>query len=323
MRLSDLDVGNRRSSIWAWAFILAVSLSAGVPALAEGPGNPTGAPSEGLLPVATASAAVRDLPIYVEAIGIAVASRTTVVRSNVEGRLTEIDFTAGQPVQTGDLLAKMNPRADRAGLERHATDLRAPASGVIGEPLRRTGDAISPRTPLTTISRIDPIVVALSLPKAALREIRRNPSDGRVRARAYGTDPLQPLAEGYLRTDDDDRPQEAAHRNLTAMFPNGDHALSPGMTVEVRLRGNATRPTLAIPRTAIRRSSTGYYTYMVTKSGTAHRRPLVLGNTTGNLVVVREGLRPGDVVVTDGQDELIEGSRVAIVAGPSPGKGSE
>jgi multidrug efflux system membrane fusion protein len=57
---------------------------------------------------------------------------------------------------------------------------------------------------------------------------------------------------------------------------------------------------------------------MVTKSGTAHRRPLVPGNITGDFVVVRAGLRPGDVVVTDGQDQLTEGSRVAVVAGPSP-----
>lgn len=323
MRFSDPNVGGRRRSIWASALVLAVSLLAAVPTLAQGPGSSMGASGEGLLPVVTTSAAMHDLPVYLKGAGIAVASKTTFVRSDVEGRLTEIDFTAGQPVQTGDQLAKVDSPANQAGFERDATDIRAPASGVVGEPLRRAGDTISPHTTLATISRIDPILVVFNLPKTALREIHRHASHERIRARAYGTDPLQPLAEGYLRTDDHQRPQEAAEGKLVAMFPNGDHALSPGMTVEVLLRGNATRPALAIPRTAIRRSPTGYYTYMVTKSGTAHRRPLVPGNITGDFVVVRAGLQPGDVVVTDGQDQLTEGSRVAVVAGPSPGSTPE
>lgn len=277
-------------------------------------------PDERPMPVVTASAAPRTVPIYLRGIGTAVASKTTVVRSDVEGRLTQVDFTADQPVQTGDLLARIDSRADQAGSERHTAAVSAPASGVIGEPMRRAGDRISPHTSLAIISRIDPIRVDFDLPETALREVRRHASHQRIAAKVYGTDVLHPLAEGYLRTEDDERPPEPAKRTLTAIFPNAAHALSPGMTVEVLLRGNATRRALVIPRTALRQSSIGYYTYIVTKSGTAHIRPLVLGDTNGEYLVVQEGLRPGDVVVTDGQEQLTEGSHVAIVAGPSPGQ---
>ncbi|WP_425067509.1 efflux RND transporter periplasmic adaptor subunit [Reyranella sp.] len=319
------------------------------------------------MPVVTAAAAIREVPIYLKGIGEAVASRTTVVRSGIAGRLSEIAFTEGQPVQAGDLLARLDSRpfqaqldqsiairdrdqalqalqastpaskvqahllersiandearVEQARAERNATDIRAPASGVVGRPLHRIGDIITPgdKTGLVVISRIDPISVVFTLPEMLLHTVPPQ-SNGHhlIRVRAYGKDRLHPLAEGRLVLGDDGNPQETRTGRLVATFPNTDRALSPGLSVDVVVRGNGSRAALTIPLAAIRQSDVGYYTYIVTESETAHVRPLILGTTSDDVVVVREGLRPGDVVVTDGQDQLSEGSHLAIVAGPSP-----
>lgn len=316
------------------------------------------------MPVVTAAAAIREVPIYLKGNGEAVASRTTVVRSGIAGRLSEIDFTEGQPVQAGDLLARLDSRPFQAALdhsiairdrdqalqvstpaskvqahplersiasdearveqaraERNATDIRAPASGVVGRPLHRVGDIITPgdKTGLVVISRIAPISVVFTLPEMLLHTVPPQ-SNGHdlIRVRAYGKDRLHPLAEGRLVLGDDGNPQETRTGRLVATFPNTDRALSPGLSVDVVVRGNGSRAALTIPLAAIRQSDVGYYTYIVTESETAHVRPLILGTTSDDVVVVREGLRPGDVVVTDGQDQLSEGSHLAIVAGPSP-----
>ena len=72
---------------------------------------------EASLPVVTAIASTRDVPTYLTSIGTVVASKTTVVRSGIEGELTEIDFTAGQRVQAGDLLARVNAVDDPAHVQ--------------------------------------------------------------------------------------------------------------------------------------------------------------------------------------------------------------
>lgn len=312
--------GRKTGAMQVAALALACAIAMTSPTRAQVPGRQSGGPSESPMPVVTASAALRTLPVYLRSVGTAVASRTTVVRSAVGGNLTEIDFTAGQRVVAGDLLARVEPRLDGARLERDATEIRAPASGMVGGALRHVGDRVSPadETGIVTIGRTEPISVVFALPETMLRAVREKLLQGNLPVRAYGRDKVHALAEGHLRRGDQKSRQGADAGELVATFANTDHALTPGMRVDVRVPANATRSALAIPLAAVRRSSAGYYTYMVTRHETAHVRPLTLGIVTDDLAVVREGLWPGDVIVTDGQEQLTEGSRVAIVEGPSP-----
>ncbi len=312
--------GRKTAAIQVAALASACAIAMTSPTRAQVPSPQSGGPNETPMPVVTASAALRTVPVYLESVGTAVASRTTVVRSAVGGNLTEIDFTAGHRVVAGDLLARVEPRADQARRDQDATEVRAPASGMVGGALRRVGDRVSPgdQTGIVTISRTDPISVVFALPETMLRAVREKLLQGNLPVRAYGHDKVHALAEGQLRRGDL-KPQQGADKGkLVATFANTDHALTPGMRVDVLVPANATRTALAIPLAAVRRSSAGYYAYMVTRHETAHVRPLTLGLVTDDFVVVREGLRPGDVIVTDGQEQLTEGSHVAIVEGPSP-----
>lgn len=341
--------GHRTGAMQVAALALACTIAVTGPGRAQSRN-----PDEWPMPVVTASATPRTVPIYLRGIGTAVASRTIVVRSGTGGELTAIDVTPGQRVQAGDLLARVDSRAAQARLDKEialrdrdqalprqresilkadearvsaaradldATYIRAPASGIVGHTVRQVGDKVRPgdETGIVTIGRTEPIAVILTPPKTIVHALRKKLIDGSLEVKTYGHDKLTPLAEGRLLHGDEEDPQDPDKDQLVATFPNRDHALSPGMRVEVLVPAEGTRTALAIPLAAVRHSAAGYYTYLVTMSGTAHIRPLVLGDTNGEYVVVQEGLRPGDVVVTDGQDQLIEGRRVAIVVGPSPG----
>ena len=339
---------------------------------------------EALVPVVTASAATRDVPIYLKGIGTAVASKTTVVRSRIQGKLSTINFIAGQQVLVGDILARLDSHAYQAHLDQYiairdrdqallantvatlipksglssaaktslnlvdaqrvqihqlkgaiendearvarariklaSTELRSPASGVAGKPLHRVGDIIAPagENGLVVISQIEPISVVFTLPEITLRVIQRQLVDGPAEVRVYSDDKVHPLAEGRLVLGYNGKPQKTGKGELEAMFPNKDHTLSPGMHVEVLVRGTFKRAALTIPLAAVRQSTAGYYTYIVTESRTAHVRPITLGTNTDGAVVVRDGLSPGEVVVIDGQYQLTEGSHVVVVEGPVP-----
>ena len=62
------------------------------------------------VPVATATVAKRDVPLYLDGIGSATAYKTVTVHTQVDGRLDEVFFQEGQAVKKGDLLAQIDPR---------------------------------------------------------------------------------------------------------------------------------------------------------------------------------------------------------------------
>src|SRR5258708_23072130 len=58
-----------------------------------------------------------EVPIYLRGVGTVIAYNTDVVRSQIQGQLTQITFTEGQTVKQGDLLAQIDPRPYQAQLD--------------------------------------------------------------------------------------------------------------------------------------------------------------------------------------------------------------
>jgi membrane fusion protein, multidrug efflux system len=61
------------------------------------------------VPVLAASPRVQDVPVYLDAVGAVRALNTVTVRSQVDGKLIAVNFTEGQDVQKGDVLAEIDP----------------------------------------------------------------------------------------------------------------------------------------------------------------------------------------------------------------------
>jgi multidrug efflux system membrane fusion protein len=76
---------------------------------------PTAAPAA--VPVVAGAVLRHDVPIYLRGVGTVIAYNTTVVRSQIQGQLTDITFTEGQTVKAGDLLAEIDPRPYQAQLD--------------------------------------------------------------------------------------------------------------------------------------------------------------------------------------------------------------
>src|SRR6266850_8115144 len=69
------------------------------------------------VPVVAGVVAQHDVPIYLTGVGTVVAYNTVVVRSQIQGQLVSINFTEGQTVHTGDLLAQIDPRPYQAQID--------------------------------------------------------------------------------------------------------------------------------------------------------------------------------------------------------------
>jgi membrane fusion protein, multidrug efflux system len=91
------------------AVLLAVRHAAAQPAAAPAP-TPPG------VPVQVAETARADVPVFVRGIGTAQAFQSVLVRARVDGTLDRINFTEGQEVKPGDVLAVIDPRPYQAAL---------------------------------------------------------------------------------------------------------------------------------------------------------------------------------------------------------------
>ncbi|HTC04014.1 MAG TPA: efflux RND transporter periplasmic adaptor subunit [Xanthobacteraceae bacterium] len=98
--------------------LLAVVLAGGAGfALLAKSKSPAAPPAPPPVPIVAGAVAQHDVPIYLTGVGTVVAYNTVVVRSQIQGQLVSINFTEGQTVHAGDLLAQIDPRPYQAQIE--------------------------------------------------------------------------------------------------------------------------------------------------------------------------------------------------------------
>ena len=86
------------------------------------------------IPVTTAVAEQKDVPLYVRGIGTVQAYNTAVIRTRVDGEIVKVAFQEGQDVKAGDPLFQIDPRPFQAALdEATATQTRNQAQLVGAE----------------------------------------------------------------------------------------------------------------------------------------------------------------------------------------------
>ena len=75
------------------------------------------------VPIVAGVVAQHDVPIYLSGVGTVIAYNTDVVRAQIQGQITSINFTEGQAVHAGDLLAQIDPRPYQALIEQYTGNL--------------------------------------------------------------------------------------------------------------------------------------------------------------------------------------------------------
>jgi len=74
-------------------------------------------------PIVAGTVAQHDVPIYLTGVGTVIAYNTDIVRAQIQGQIISINFTEGQTVHAGDLLAQIDPRPYQALVEQYTANL--------------------------------------------------------------------------------------------------------------------------------------------------------------------------------------------------------
>ena len=224
-------------------------------------------------------------------------------------------------------------RADQAQIDNVKlnlvyTRITAPVSGRIGLRQIDVGNMVHASDPngLFVITQLQPIAVIFSLPQDNLQAVSQHMNKGKLAVDAYSRDDQTKIATGFLTTIDNQIDTTTGTGKLKAVFDNRDHSLWPNEFVNVHLLLEVRKNNTVIPSAAIQRGPQGTYVFTVKPDKTAEMRTVTASISQGNFTAISQGLQPGDLVVTDGQDKLQPNTKVEIRGGDgqngSPGQGN-
>lgn len=213
-------------------------------------------------------------------------------------------------------------RADQAQIDNVKlnlvyTRITAPVSGRIGLRQIDVGNIVHASDPngLLVITQLEPIAVIFNLPQDNLQSVAQHMRNSKLSVEAYSRDDQTKLATGSLTTIDNQIDVTTGTGKLKAVFDNRDRSLWPNQFVNVHLLLEVRKNNTVVPSAAIQRGPQGTYVFSVKPDKTAEMRPVTVSFSQGNFVAVSQGLQPGDMVVTDGQDKLQQGTHVEIRSG--------
>jgi multidrug efflux system membrane fusion protein len=197
------------------------------------------------------------------------------------------------------------------------TRINAPISGKTGSLHITAGNVVKANdTVLVGIRQISPIYVTFAVPAENLPEIRRrtNLAEESKVLPVYAATPGAPESDvrpGMLTFIDNTVDTGTGTIALKATFANRDRALWPGQFINARLLLDR-KDGVVVPAQALQTGQRGDYVFVVGSNMTAESRMVRVGVRAGERIAIEAGIKPGELVVTDGQLGLVPGAPVEL-----------
>lgn len=212
------------------------------------------------------------------------------------------------------------------------THIESPVTGRVGLRQVDQGNYVTPgdANGIVLINQLQPITVIFAIPEDNVSAVmQRLRAGATLTVEAFDRTNATKIADGKLLTADNSIDVTTGTIKLRAQFDNTDSALFPNQFVNIQLLQDVLKDQVIMPNAAVRRGSPNgvatTFVYVVNADSTVSVRPVTLGVVDGENVAVTAGLKPGEVVVTEGGDRLRDGAQVqlpAAAAGATPARGT-
>jgi membrane fusion protein (multidrug efflux system) len=223
--------------------------------------------------------------------------------------------------------------------------IEAPFSGIIGIPQIDVGEYVEPGTVIATLQQLDTMRVDFTVPEQRLGDVHMD------QTALFGLRENEFPYQGRIIGIDPKIDPETRMVSVRAELANPDDELRPGQFVRVRVELPSVENVIALPQTSVVTSLYGDYVYVVaeaeaapastgavpdatpdaTEGAAAAETPppaviagadeprlvakqvfVQIGRRQGTLIEIVEGLEPGQMVVTSGQNKLANNMPVTI-----------
>lgn len=219
-------------------------------------------------------------------------------------------------------LDQLNANIQRQHVAIDRKVIQAPFPGELGLKQIDIGQYIGPGTAIVSLTDLDRLLVDFTLPEQTRPSLRQGLSV-EVRVGAFP----QEVFPAELTAIDPQVDQGARAIKLQATMSNPQRRLLPGMFADVAVVLASYRSVI-VPETAVVSTLYGDSIYVVRQKDNAGGPPVSaavervlvkVGERFSGQAAIQEGLKPGELVVTSGQNRLSDGAAVAVSTTGVPG----
>lgn len=242
--------------------------------------------------------AERDVARYTEL--IAKNATTQVTLNNARTQVTI--WRASVDSNTGQL--------ENLNIQLSYCTIRAPISGRVSMAAVKIGNFVrqADLAPLATIIQTAPVYVTFSVSQGYLPDLRQALTNESATIEAVIPGDAR-RATGQVTMIENSVDAPTGMVPVRATMPNTDELLWPGTLVTVRLTFRE-EESVTVPSTAVQVSQSGTYVFVVS-DGEAKVQPVTVARVVDSESVIASGLNGGETVVTNGQLQLSNGTKVA------------
>jgi RND family efflux transporter MFP subunit len=237
---------------------------------------------------------------------------------------SEFDRSAAAYEEAKALVTSAEAEAEITKLNLDFTEIRAPINGVVSDRKVDVGNlVIADQTLLTSIVSVDPLYVNFDVDERRLLRINQEVRSGKIRLVDDIRIPIELALDnetgfphpGTIDFADNQIDANTGTIRLRAVVPNplpqkGKRTLIAGMFARVRVPLGEPHPSVLIAEQAIGSDQGRKYVYVVDGSKKVQYRPIRVGRSSGGLVVVDEGLKPGEAIIVAGLQRVRPGAVV-------------
>jgi RND family efflux transporter MFP subunit len=207
--------------------------------------------------------------------------------------------------------------ARAAGVDASYTVIRAPMNGRVGAINVYPGSLVQMTTLLATVTQLDPITVAFTLPESSLAGLMQAQQQGAVPV-TVATGAGDQQINGKLSFIDNTVDPIAGVIRVKAQFDNKDTKLWPGQYVNTQLTSHVIKNATVIPQNAIISNTRGTFVYAIDKDQAAKVVSIQRLHSFGDHAAVM-GLNGDERIIVDGKQNLRPGGKVRVASADKSG----
>jgi membrane fusion protein, multidrug efflux system len=224
----------------------------------------------------------------------------------------QIDVDRAQVENFSGSVAKDQASVALAKLNLEYCYVRSPNDGRTGRRLVDPGNYVATGgATLVNIQLQDPVYADFTISENDLAQLRENMGQGNT-LKVDVVTPTKPdiVKSGKLSFLDNSVSTQSGTALLRATIPNKDRYLWPGQYVNVTLTLKVLKDASVVPSQTVQMGGKGTYLFAVKPDNTVEQRLVTQGVRYQYLVVVSQGVTPGETVVVEGQLALGNGVKV-------------
>ena len=193
------------------------------------------------------------------------------------------------------------------------TVIRAPFSGTIDEIVSERGSVVGPGTPILRIVSLGNMYLEAEVPEKNIGTIKKG-SDVIVNFPVLG----ETLNTKVTQVSNYINPENRSF-NIQIAVPNKNGNIKPNLSSKIQIKDYSNAKAITVPTSIISENADGeQYLYIAQnpdKDGNAIAKRVIVkvGLSQGELVEITDGIKDGDLIISEGARSVKDGQKVAII----------